>query len=210
PLHTQLHRSNRPRTPRRQNSHDSDLLFRRDRFRRLHHDASWLAWRIGPGMMCASDRASKVIATRVNGQRGRRRAKMRSNSMRWSHFFTVLLALTACGAQQTATMGAGDGGAPVGSSSGGAASSGGAGTSSGGVSSSSGGAGTGDGSSPIVGSLAGTWDLVGATPGAVPQMGTMILGTNVLTLTFIDVVLDFRGSGSTFTATYTHYSAAHV
>lgn len=151
---------------------------------------------------------------------------MRCNSMRMSHFFTALLALTACGAQQGATTDAGDDGAPAGassssgspgstsssgggSSSGGAASSSGAGTS-GSASSSSSGAGTGDGSSPIMGSLAGTWDLVGATPGAVPQMGTMVLGANVLTLTFIDVVLDFRGSGSSYTATYTHYSAAHV
>jgi hypothetical protein len=38
----------------------------------------------------------------------------------------------------------------------------------------------------------------------------MVLGTNVLTLTFLDVVLDFRGSGSTFTATYTHGPPASV
>src|SRR5579862_3387635 len=154
--------------------------------------------------------------------------------MRASFFFTVLLALTqACSGQPSAaTDGGGDDG-PVGastssgspgssgsstgaSSSGGASSGGGtssgAGASSGGSSSSSSsssGAGA-DGSSTLTTSLAGTWDLVGATPGAVPQTGTMVLGTNVFTLTFIDVVLDFRGSGSTFTATYTHGSTASI
>jgi hypothetical protein len=51
--------------------------------------------------------------------------------------------------------------------------------------------------------LSGTWDLVGASQGGTPEMGTISIASNVFILTISDAVLSYTAQGDALTVTWT-------